>query len=145
MTSTPAQSPPRIVVGLDGSAASIAALNWAVRQAELTGTPLETVTAWQWPSKYQWIRTPADYDPAGDTRQKVDAIVDEVRSAHPSVAIESTVVEGHPATVLVTESRGATLLVVGSRGHGEFPGMVLGSVSQHCVAAAHCPVLVLRD
>ena len=84
-----------------------------------------------------------DYDPAGDTQKSVDAIVDKVRSACPSVPIQSTVVEGHPARVLVEQSHGAEMLIVGSRGHGEFPGMLLGSVSQHCVTSAHCAVVVL--
>ncbi len=145
MISTSETGQPRIVVGVDGSASSIAALNWAAHQADLTGSRLDAVTAWQWPSKYQWTRTPPDYDPAGDTQKSVDAIIDEVRSAHPSVPIQSEVVEGHPARVLVDESEGAELLVVGSRGRGEFPGMLLGSVSQHCATSAHCAVVVLRD
>jgi nucleotide-binding universal stress UspA family protein len=57
----------------------------------------------------------------------------------------STVIEGHPAPALIEASRGADLFVLGSRGHGEFVGMLLGSVSEHCVTHAHCPVLVLRD
>ena len=57
---------------------------------------------------------------------------------------EITVVEGHPAPTLLDASRGADLLVVGSRGHGEFAGMLIGSVSQHLVSTAHCPVLVWR-
>ena len=145
MTNANESLQPRIVVGVDGSASSIAALNWAAHQAELTGARLDAVTAWQWPSKYQWMPTPPDYDPAGDTQKSVDAIIEEVRSAHPSVTIESKVIEGHPARVLVDESQGADLLVVGSRGHGEFPGMLLGSVSQHCVTSARCAVVVLRD
>ena len=145
MTSASDSGHPRIIVGVDGSASSIAALNWAAHQAELTGARLDAVTAWEWPSKYQWMRTPPDYDPAGDTQESVDAVIDEVRSAHPSVPVQSKVVEGHPARVLVDESQGADLLVVGSRGHGEFPGMLLGSVSQHCVTSARCPVMVLRD
>jgi len=145
MTSASDSSRPRIVVGVDGSASSIAALNWAARQAEFTGAQLDAVTAWQWPDKYQWTHTPPDFDPAGDTQKSVDPLIDEVRSAHPSVPIQTKVVEGHPARVLAEESQGAELLVVGNRGHGEFPGMLLGSVSQHCVTGAHCAVVVLRD
>jgi nucleotide-binding universal stress UspA family protein len=55
------------------------------------------------------------------------------------------VVEGHPAPILVAASRGADLLVIGSRGHGEFVGMLLGSVGEHCSAASHCPVLIMRE
>jgi len=145
MTSANDSGRPRIVVGVDGSVSSVAALNWAARQAEFTGAHLDAVTAWQWPSKQEWKRTPPDFDPAGDTQKSVDPIIDDVRSAHPSVAIQSKVIEGHSARVLVEESQGAELLVVGSRGHGEFPGMLLGSVSQHCVTSAHCGVVVLRD
>ncbi len=145
MTSASDSGRSRIVVGVDGSASSIASLNWAVHQAELTGAQVEALTAWQWPSKYQWSRPPSDYDPAGDAQKGIDAIIDELKSAHPSVPIQPKVVEGSPARVLVEESQGAELLVVGSRGHGEFPGMLLGSVSQHCVTSAHCAVVVLRD
>jgi nucleotide-binding universal stress UspA family protein len=52
--------------------------------------------------------------------------------------------EGHPAQVLVEAARGADLLIVGSRGHGEFAAALMGSVSQHCVHHAPCPVLVIR-
>ncbi len=74
-----------------------------------------------------------------------ETMLDKVAADHPEVTIDLTVEEGHPAPVLVTASKGASLLVVGSRGHGEFAGMLIGSVSEHCVTNAHCPVLVLRD
>ena len=67
-----------------------------------------------------------------------------LRAAHAEITVQSTVVEGHPAPVLVAASKGADLLVVGSRGHGEFAGMLIGSVSEHCATNAHCPLLVLR-
>ena len=58
--------------------------------------------------------------------------------------IDPRVVSGHPAPILVEASKGADLLVVGSRGHGEFVGMLIGSVSEYCATNAHCPVLVHR-
>ena len=58
--------------------------------------------------------------------------------------IERRVVEGAPATVLVDESRQADLLVVGSRGHGGFAGLLLGSVSQQCAHHAACPVVIVH-
>jgi nucleotide-binding universal stress UspA family protein len=67
-----------------------------------------------------------------------------VRAAHPGLTIEETVAEGHAAPVLVEASKGADLLVVGSRGHGEFVGMLIGSVSEYCAGHAACPVLVHR-
>ena len=64
---------------------------------------------------------------------------------HPDVEIDMNVVEGHAAPALVDASRGADLLVVGSRGHGEFVGVLLGSVSEPCVTNAHCPPDALTD
>ena len=59
--------------------------------------------------------------------------------------MEAKVSYGHPAEVLIDESADADLLVVGHRGHGGFAGMHIGSVSIHCVNAAHCPVTVVRS
>lgn len=136
-----------IVVGIDGSASSLAALDWAARQSEMTGYTLKVVTTWDWPVTFGMAFTyvPSDYSPAADAQGIVDSALEKVRSEHPGVTIESLVAEGHPAPVLVEASRGADLLVVGSRGHGEFAGMLIGSVSEHCVTNAHCPVLVTRD
>jgi nucleotide-binding universal stress UspA family protein len=137
----------RIVVGVDGSDSSLAALGWAARQAELTGAALQVVTSWEWPTAVGWAAAPVpgDYQPADDAQRLLDQVVAPVRTAHPAIGIHTTVVEGHPAPVLVEASRGADLLVVGSRGRGQFAGMLLGSVSEHCTASAHCPVLVLHE
>ncbi len=146
MAGTKAESPPRIVVGLDGSPSSAAALDWAVGQAALTGSVVEAITTWEWPTNYGWaFPFPSGYDPAEDARRMAEAMLEKVAADHPEVTIDLTVEEGHPAPVLVNASKGASLLVVGSRGHGEFAGMLIGSVSEHCVTNAHCPVLVLRD
>jgi len=135
----------RIVVGVDGSPSSAAALDWAAHQADLTGSTLELVTAWEWPMTYGApIVVPPDYDPAADARQLLDDAAKTVRDLHPSIDLRTVALEGHPAPILVEASRGAQLLVVGCRGHGEFLGMLLGSVSEHCVTNADCPVLVLR-
>ena len=135
----------RIVVGVDGSEASVRALGWAARQGGLTGATVEVVACWDWPSSYGWgMPLPADYRPDADAEAALEQLVAGVRAAHPGVAFRTRVVEGHPARVLVDLSGGADLLVVGSRGHGEFAGMLLGSVSEHCVTNARCPVLVLR-
>lgn len=143
--STQRQSNNRIVVGVDGSNSSSAALEWAGRQAELTGSVLELVTAWEWPTTYgaPFTFTP-EWNPAADAEQVIESAVKEVHEAHRDIEIRTTVQEGHPAPVLVKASQGADLLVVGCRGHGEFVGMLLGSVSEHCVTNAKCPVLVLR-
>jgi nucleotide-binding universal stress UspA family protein len=141
----PASSAERIVVGVDGSESSLRALDWAARQAELTGGSLDAIMTWEWPANYGWAPPyPSDWNPAAEAAKVLDQAIEPLRGAHPKVAISSRVVEGHPAPVLVDASRKAQLLVVGSRGHGEFAGMLLGSVSEHCVTNAHCPVVVVR-
>jgi nucleotide-binding universal stress UspA family protein len=139
------QSGGRIVVGIDGSPSSLDALSWAARQAELTAAGLEVVTCWEWPSSYGWaMPIPDNFDPEGDIRGTLETALAPLRTAHPGMDVEGRVVRGHPAPILVEASKGAELLVVGSRGHGEFVGMVIGSVSEYCAEHAHCPVLVHR-
>ncbi len=136
----------RIVAGVDGSESSVAALHWAARQAVLTGSTLEAIMTWEWPIDYGWTPPiPDEYDPASQSATILEGIVAKVREQHQDLVVSSKVVEGHPAPVLVKSSIGADLLVVGSRGHGEFAGMLLGSVSEHCATNAHCPVLVFRE
>lgn len=135
----------RIVVGVDGSDASIEALEWACHQAELTGGPIEAITTWQWPVGLGAAAPiPTGYDPEGDAQTLLSDIAGPAAAAHPSVTVTTLVVEGHPAEALVEASRHAGLLVVGSRGHGSFTGMLLGSVSQHCATHGACPVVIYR-
>ena len=136
----------QIVVGVDGSPSSIKALRWAIRQAKLTGADIEAVTAWSFPAGYGMAPVGDEGIDFGSDAGKIQAeALAEVSGIAPGVAITSSVLEGNTADVLVREAKGADLLVVGSRGHGGFAGMLLGSVSQHCVQHAGCPVLVLRD
>ncbi len=145
MTSAEAPVPGRVVVGVDGSPPSLEALAWAARQAELTGTRLEVIMTWEWPPSYGWaVPVPEDFDPEGDVRTTLESVVEPVRAGHPGLPVDGRILRGHPAPILVEASRNADLLVVGSRGHGEFVGMVIGSVSEYCAANAHCPVLIHR-
>jgi nucleotide-binding universal stress UspA family protein len=141
--STPAG---RIVVGVDGSPASVLALRWAAGQAAVTGAELDAVMAWMPPSDYA---LGAGYsDDVGweeDTAAVLEKTIEEALTGDAAEKVERRVVRGHPAQVLLDASADADLLVVGSRGHGGFTGMLLGSVSQHLVAHAPCPVLVVRD
>lgn len=135
----------RIVVGVDGSPSSVAAVEWAVNQAHITSSTVEALTTWEWPTTYGFpLMLPDGYDPSADARRILDDTLEPVRAAHPTVHIQPIVKEGHPGPALVEASRGADLLVVGTRGHAEFTGMLIGSVSAHCVAHSLCPVLVLR-
>jgi nucleotide-binding universal stress UspA family protein len=134
----------RIVVGVDGSPSSVQALTWAIRQAGRTGAVVAIICAWQYPVNYGWAYAEPD-PPLGDlASQAVEKAVAEARQADQTVEIEAHVVEQNPAQALIAASQGADLLVVGSRGHGGFSGILLGSVSQHCVQHAACPVLVWR-
>jgi nucleotide-binding universal stress UspA family protein len=135
----------RVVVGVDGSNSSRLALEWAANQAHRTGARLRVVAAWDWPASYGWtVPIPADYNPEADSRSMVIGLVEEVQKIHTDLPVEWSTIQGHPAPVLIEVSKDADLLVVGSRGHGEFAGMLLGSVSEHCAAAGHCTVVVVR-
>ena len=85
-----------------------------------------------------------DFDPESDVHKVLDAAVAGILAEHPGLQLDPRLISGHPAPILVEASKGADLLVVGSRGHGEFVGMLLGSVSEYCATNAHCPVLVHR-
>jgi nucleotide-binding universal stress UspA family protein len=136
----------RIVVGVDGSEASKCALRWAVTQAELTQATIEVVGVWEYPAAYTWGALPAiDAVTLADAcEQMLDRTITEILGDSPTVHVEPYIVTGHPAYELVTQAKGADLLVVGSRGHGGFVGALLGSVSQYCVHHATCPVVVVR-
>ena len=136
----------RILVGIDGSPSSKAALRWAIRQAKLTGASVDAVTAWHIPAGYGIAPGPVDvFDFDSNAKGVLAEALAEVSTLAPEVTVRPQVTEGHAAEVLLRASHGADLLVVGSRGHGGFASALLGSVSQYCVVHAHCPVLVMRD
>ncbi|MEV0189604.1 universal stress protein [Kitasatospora purpeofusca] len=135
----------RIVVGVDGSAVSAAALTWAVRLAALSGATVDAVIAWQYPVGYG-VPSPTlqSVDFEDNARQTLSRVVGEVSARAPEVTVRRHVVRSHPAAALIDAADGAQLLVVGHRGRGGFAGALLGSVSQHCVHHAPCPVVVVR-
>ena len=136
-----------IVVGVDGSTSSRDAIRWAVDEARLRKTKVEAVYAWQSPLVVGFQYIPAGLlDPEaldGHAQEIVDAAVAEVGETR-DVEIESRAIEGVPARVLLTESRDADMLVLGSRGRGGFSELLLGSVGQQCVHHAACPVVIVR-
>ncbi|MEV0084851.1 universal stress protein [Saccharopolyspora sp. NPDC050642] len=139
---------PRIVVGVDGSPGSRAALRWALRYAAQCGGAVTAVLAWAPPAYTEISPMPpvlSDEDSAARAEWELRKAVDETSALlATSVPVRREVVRGHAARALLDEARGADLLVVGSRGHGGFAGALLGSVGQHCVSHAHCPVVVVR-
>lgn len=139
---------PRIVVGVDGSPSSNEALSWAVRQAELTHGEISAVTAWEYPQFYGSMGWMPPENQEGTVEQAAEQVLSDAITAAAgpkhAVKIHSTVAYGSPASILLDAAENASLLVVGSRGHGGFAGALLGSVGQHCVQHAQCPVVVIR-
>ncbi|MCM4081240.1 universal stress protein [Paractinoplanes hotanensis] len=139
----------RIVVGVDGSSGAKIALAWAMNQAKLTGATVEAVIAWQDPAiygaAYGWTSVSFEGDTYGVAMTKLldDSIAEVAGETGTPVPVLPRVVQGHPVEALLKAAAGAQLLVVGSRGHGTFAGILLGSVSQHCVQRASCPVVVV--
>jgi nucleotide-binding universal stress UspA family protein len=130
---------------VDGSDASKDALRWAANYAHLTGAPLKAVSAWHWPvSLVGALPMPENFDPMAEAHDNLESILTEALGADPGCVVTSQVVGGAASAVLIDESHGAGLLVVGSRGHGGFTGLLLGSVSEHCARYAACPVVVVR-
>jgi nucleotide-binding universal stress UspA family protein len=141
---------PRIVVGVDGSPSSRAALRWAVTQAVLIGGTVDAVMAWHIPMGFQgyaWAPIYVDEarDVEEDARKTLDAVISEEVEVADSHRVTGVLVNGHPAEVLLDAAADADLLVVGSRGHGAVADALLGSVGWHCVHHAHCPVVIMRD
>lgn len=139
----------RIVVGVDGSESSSEVLRWALAEARFHGASLEVVLAWEYPPVYaassHGVLLPPESDLAGAAHATVAALLaDAGMTDETEVEVIETVVPGFAAPTLIDASDHADLLVVGSRGHGAFTGMLLGSVSQHCVSHASCPVVVVR-
>jgi nucleotide-binding universal stress UspA family protein len=147
MTTEQGRHSGRIVVGVDGSESSKAALAWAVRQAALTGARVDAVNAWQIPATWGYGYSMALEIPdlAKIAGKMLDEAIAEEADLAPEVEIRPVVVQENPARALLDAARGADLLVVGSRGHGGFTEALLGSVGQHCVHHANCPVVIIRD
>lgn len=150
----------RIVVGVDGSAGAAAALAWALEEGRLRRSAVDAVHAWRLPlyaaAPEPWFvgmpDLPHDLDAKVEAateahaRDVLDAAVAaaEREAGDAAIEVRKEVVRGDAAHVLLEAARDADLLVVGSRGHGGFAGLLLGSVSQQCVQHASCPVVVVR-
>jgi nucleotide-binding universal stress UspA family protein len=130
-----------VVVGVDGSDASIEALRWAVNYSKETGAKVRAVATWHYPWAMQTAPQQVDKTVAERVGENLKASLDK---AGVDGAVEEVVLEGHPAIALVKESAAADLLVVGSHGHSAVRDLLLGSVSLHCVTNSVCPVVVVR-
>ncbi|HXR45373.1 MAG TPA: universal stress protein [Pseudolysinimonas sp.] len=133
-----------IVVGVDGSESSIEALRRARTIAEAVHRPVRAVTAWHLPAFTGGGALAYGWDPLGDAQLVLDdALLEAYGSASPE-GVTTEVVEGTTAAALIAASEGAFMLVVGSRGHGGFAGLLLGSVSAAVAEHATCPVLIVH-
>lgn len=146
----------RVVVGLDGSPAALAALRFGVEEARMREATLQVVHASEAP---EWSGTPGGYvvvgepaashDLAGIEESYAEAATQALRTQIEAVdtsGVEVVVdaVSGDPARALLDAADGADLLVVGSRGRGGFKGLILGSTSQKVAHHASCPVVIVR-
>ncbi|CAA9350959.1 MAG: Universal stress protein family [uncultured Nocardioidaceae bacterium] len=139
----------RIVVGVDGSESSRVALRWAYEEAAHHGASLTVLAAWHTPTlpmSPPGAALEEGYEtlPKRSALAMLDELVADLEERTPAVDVRTSIEEGSPAEVLIERSKECDLLAVGSRGHGGFAGMLLGSVSHHLVAHAHCAVVVVR-
>jgi nucleotide-binding universal stress UspA family protein len=144
MADGPGSSQRKIVVGVDGSDSSVLALRWAARYAALLAARLEVVMAWEYPLTFGWTAIAPAWNPADDVRQVLAESAHAAFGDQLPVGMQLEVREGGAAKVLLDASPGATMLVVGSRGHGGFTGLLLGSVSANVAEHAPCPVLIIH-
>jgi nucleotide-binding universal stress UspA family protein len=138
----------RVVVGIDGSDYSKSALRWAAGEAKTHNAELTVASVWTPPPTvdppYGNIAWGTDLDPQLQATAILQTTVEEVLGEDSGLAVRREVCGGNPARVLIDLSEGVDALVVGSRGHGGFVGIVLGSVSQHVAAHAATTVVVVR-
>jgi nucleotide-binding universal stress UspA family protein len=138
----------RILVGLDGSEGARRALDWASGEARLRGARLRLLLAWQFPLG---LFSEPGLLVDGETverlaqigREMLDEMCQGLGPVLEGLEVERVAVQGPPAAALVAGSADADLLVVGTRGHGGFAGLLLGSVSQACAHHAVCPLVVV--
>jgi nucleotide-binding universal stress UspA family protein len=132
----------KVVVGVDGSPHSEAALRWAVSEAAEHGGEVLAVLAWQMP----FVSIPGGFGREELEQSYKDYLVHAVREAAPSPAVPltSVVAEGEPIESLIEAAKDAHLLVLGTKGHSRYAGLMLGSVSAACAANAPCPVVLIR-
>lgn len=136
----------RILVGFDGSDHGHAALRFAIEEAKIRAAGLRVLCAWELPADNAGEFPPLEEilkkfrEAAEEIVAEAAATVDELA---PEVEVEGLVVEGRPGAALVENASGAIMVVVGTRGHGGFTGLLLGSVSQEVITHSEIPVVVV--
>jgi nucleotide-binding universal stress UspA family protein len=148
-----------VVVGVDGSEGAKEALRWALGEARLRKAPVRAVHAWMFgyiggsvEGYPYWGGALGAYTSLGvdlgDLHEAAEDLLEralaDAGEETEGIEIERQVIQGPAAQVLVEAAFPGDLLVVGSRGHGGFAGLMLGSVSQQCVHHAPCPIVVVH-
>jgi nucleotide-binding universal stress UspA family protein len=145
--SAPAGAP--IVVGVDGSPASLHAVRWATREAAERSRPLTLVHAHAWLGDDVWLGPGWGLSPEEEARAHEIAFLvpaaEAARETDATVDVSAEMADGSAADVLLSRSRGAAMIVVGRRGHGGFAGLLLGSTAGQVVTYASCPVAVIPE
>lgn len=131
-------------MGVDGSDSSMGALRLAAELATALNSKVLALSMWHYPPGYSNFG-PVGWRPETEARESLERAVAAAFGPLKPDYVETDVVEGPPARTLIDASRDAAMLVVGSRGHGGFAGLLLGSVSSACAEHAHCPVLVYHE
>lgn len=134
----------RIVVGVDGSPSSLDALRWAHRVGSPLGLAIDAIICWSYPTNYGIGVAFTEYRPEMEAKVALEEALLAAFGDTAPAGLRASVREGYPAKELIDASRGAEMLVVGSRGHGGFVGLLIGSVSAYCAEHAACPVVVLH-
>lgn len=133
-----------ILVGVDGSDSSISALRRAAVIARALDRPLAAMTTWTFPTGFTGYNLVGSWTPDEDAQQVLDAALSTAFPAGRPDGLTPVLREGLAARTLIEASHDASMLVLGSRGHGGFVGLLLGSVSAACAEHAHCPVLIMH-
>lgn len=135
----------RIVVGVDGSEHSTLALRWAARIAAAEDAQIDAIAAWEYPMYAGYGVAPDDYAPEHEFATMLTETVQDVFGDNAPDGMTERTVRGGAAQALIEASQRALMVVVGSRGHGGFVGLLLGSVSAKVAEHAVCPVLVVHE
>jgi nucleotide-binding universal stress UspA family protein len=139
---------PTVVVGVDGSKASAKAIEFAFDQADAVHAQVIGVHAWTSPyltyADGQSMLKFDEEEVLESCRLLVAESVAGAAADHPDVHWETRLVSGQAARVILRTAESADLVVVGSRGHGGFTGLLLGSVSQSVLHHTHCPIAIVR-
>jgi nucleotide-binding universal stress UspA family protein len=133
----------RVIVGVDGSKSSVAALRYAARIAEAFDAPIEAVIAWTYPP-FAGPALMAEWSPEVDAAAILDDAIAEAFGDAPPEDLTRSVLVGPAARTLIERSEGCAMLVLGSRGRGGFADLLLGSVSATCATHARCTVVIVH-